>query len=198
MYCVMSTLAFKDWLRQQREAAGLSMGELGEDLDMSRGHINNLEKGRFLPSDDSIPAIAERFKVARAWLQAQVDAERLGDERLLALDQHVLPEVRARAQGVKLGVNQQNEIAKLDVPAASKAPAKRIDYRALIGPDAPVLTAVEKAIVKELYALTDGELWKVDLDPESPAWTRVAERENTLKGILERRRKSTPGQEKRA
>lgn len=80
------TNTYGDWLRQQREAAGLTQQQLAEMAVMTRSHIAHIEAGRrmpsredarrldralgtgdvlssFLPQDDSV--VADHFEVAR-------------------------------------------------------------------------------------------------------------------------------------
>ncbi|MEU7059951.1 helix-turn-helix transcriptional regulator [Streptomyces sp. NPDC046197] len=44
--------AYGDWLRQQREAAGLTQQELADAAIMSRTHIAHIEAGRRVPSEE--------------------------------------------------------------------------------------------------------------------------------------------------
>ncbi|MEV6052341.1 helix-turn-helix transcriptional regulator [Streptomyces sp. NPDC052107] len=44
--------AYGDWLRQQREAAGLTQQQLAEAAIMSRTHIAHIEAGRRVPSEE--------------------------------------------------------------------------------------------------------------------------------------------------
>lgn len=84
------TNIYGDWLREQREAAGLTQQELADEAIMTRSHISHIEAGRripskedarrldralntgnvlssFLPQDD--PSIADRFEAARQFEQ---------------------------------------------------------------------------------------------------------------------------------
>ena len=49
-------------VRKLREDAGLSQGELGNRLSVSRQTINSIETGRYLPSLPLALAIARFFK----------------------------------------------------------------------------------------------------------------------------------------
>jgi len=51
----------KNRVRELREAAGMSQGELGATLSVSRQTINSIENGRYLPSLPLALSIARRF-----------------------------------------------------------------------------------------------------------------------------------------
>jgi putative transcriptional regulator len=51
----------KNRVRELRTAAGLSQGELGTTLGVSRQTINSIETGRYLPSLPLALAIARSF-----------------------------------------------------------------------------------------------------------------------------------------
>ena len=48
-------------MRQQREARGLSQGELAAELEVSRQTINSIEVGRYTPSLPMALALARYF-----------------------------------------------------------------------------------------------------------------------------------------
>jgi len=51
----------RNHVRELREAIGLSQGELGERLGVSRQTINSIENGRYLPSLPLALALAHCF-----------------------------------------------------------------------------------------------------------------------------------------
>ena len=51
----------KNRLRELRTAIGMSQGELGDELGVSRQTINSIENGRYLPSLPLAFAIARCF-----------------------------------------------------------------------------------------------------------------------------------------
>jgi putative transcriptional regulator len=51
----------KNRVRELREGAGMSQGELGVTLGVSRQTINSIENGRYLPSLPLALSIARRF-----------------------------------------------------------------------------------------------------------------------------------------
>ena len=51
----------KNRVRELRSASGLSQGELGIELGVSRQTINSIENGRYLPSLPLALAIARNF-----------------------------------------------------------------------------------------------------------------------------------------
>jgi putative transcriptional regulator len=58
-----STLVIvKNRVRELRAASGLSQGELGTELGVSRQTINSIETGRYLPSLPLAFAIARTFE----------------------------------------------------------------------------------------------------------------------------------------
>ena len=89
MYPDMDTL--RDKLRKRREELGLSMAELAKEAGLSAGYINNVEKGERKPTDDALVKLAPALGFKAEELLAWADAERLGDERLTALKEYVLP-----------------------------------------------------------------------------------------------------------
>jgi putative transcriptional regulator len=54
----------KNRVRELRTASGLSQGELGAELGVSRQTINSIETGRYLPSLPLAFAIARTFDTA--------------------------------------------------------------------------------------------------------------------------------------
>jgi transcriptional regulator with XRE-family HTH domain len=89
MYPFMATFRFTEWLKSQREDRGWSYGVFAEKTGLSRGYLNNLEKDSVKPTVDTLKALAPVLGVDFEWLQAQVDFERIGRERLVKIRKHV-------------------------------------------------------------------------------------------------------------
>ena len=56
--------SMKNRVSELRTAAGLSQGELGKALGVSRQTINSIENGRYLPSLPLALAIARNFEAS--------------------------------------------------------------------------------------------------------------------------------------
>src|SRR5687767_1173086 len=93
MYADMSTFNFASWLSSQKDASDLSWASIGKRLGeaigrpeaFAPGYVNDMAKGRKPPAPDTVLAAARVFRVDPTWLQAQVDLEQMGEERVLAL-----------------------------------------------------------------------------------------------------------------
>ena len=65
---VHSVAGIGDRLRALRLHAKLTQVDLGVALDVSRGHVAQIEAGRDLPGRDVMAAIARHFRVSLDWL----------------------------------------------------------------------------------------------------------------------------------
>ncbi len=55
-------------IEQIRKTLGLSMEKFGERIGITRGSINNIEKGNNQPSEQTIKLICKEFNVDYLWL----------------------------------------------------------------------------------------------------------------------------------
>ena len=78
----MSELAIR--LRQAREQAGLSQGQVAKLLGMHRPTISELEAGRRKVSADELALFAEKYGVSINWLTASPNEDEVDDRVTLA------------------------------------------------------------------------------------------------------------------
>lgn len=72
-----------DRLRQAREAAGLSQGQVAKKLSMHRPTISEIEAGRRKVSADEIAAFATVYGIPIDWIIRGADADQPDDARIL-------------------------------------------------------------------------------------------------------------------
>lgn len=83
MFFVVDTLGER--IRARRIALGMTFGALARKSGVSRGHLNNIEKGRLRAGEDVLTAVATALGLPPGELQAAADADKLGEERVEAL-----------------------------------------------------------------------------------------------------------------
>lgn len=82
MYFEMHKFDFRAWFAETRKAKGLTFRALADLTKLSAGHLNNLEKGTSIPTDEVIVAVARAFDANPDWLLAQVDTTRIDPQRI--------------------------------------------------------------------------------------------------------------------
>ncbi|MFF7353224.1 Scr1 family TA system antitoxin-like transcriptional regulator [Streptomyces filipinensis] len=68
--------AYGDWLRQQREAAGMTQEQLAEAAIMSRTHIAHIEAGRRVPSKEDARRLDQVLNTRGALIKFRPEYER--------------------------------------------------------------------------------------------------------------------------
>lgn len=78
----MHKFDFPAWFAEARAAKKLTFRTLAAETKLSAGHLNNLEKGTSVPTDDVLVAIARALDADADWLLAKVDTTRLDPARI--------------------------------------------------------------------------------------------------------------------
>ncbi|MER5937868.1 helix-turn-helix transcriptional regulator [Streptomyces sp. NPDC001928] len=85
---------YGDWLKQQREAAGLTQGQLAERAIMTRSHIAHIEAGRRMPSKEDARRLDKALNTGNVLSSflPQADDVSIADyfEAMLVLEQQAL------------------------------------------------------------------------------------------------------------
>ncbi len=194
----MSKFNFSDYLAAVRASGGWSMAELGRLMaeavgrkdPFSASYVNELEKGRREPTEDTITALAPVAGVDAAWLQAMVDIERLGERRVRALLQHAsgadaprlerptaderIVSLRNRLPGVTTGDRMRDELVEPFWDDPRQVPFKKVlsgktvklAMRGTVGANRRRLLERPKQIAVPAE-LADGADWCVDVVGDS-------------------------------
>lgn len=70
-------------LREAREAAGLSQGQVAKKLDLHRPTISEIEAGRRKVSGEEIASFAQIYGVSSSWIVDGVDENDPGNQKIL-------------------------------------------------------------------------------------------------------------------
>lgn len=194
----MSKFRFSEFLAAVRTSGGWSMAELGRLMaeavgrkdPFSASYVNELEKGRREPTEDTIAALAPVAGVEVAWLQAMADIERLGAQRVRALIQHAsgtsaprlerptsderIVTLRARLPGVTTGDRMRDERVEPFWDDPRQVPFKKVlsgetvklPLRGTVGANRRRLLERPKKIAVPIE-LAEGADWCVDVVGDS-------------------------------
>ncbi len=69
-----------DWLRQLREARDLALREVADAADMDLAHLQKIELGQRLPTEEQTARLAKFFKLNETEIQARRIAEKFRHE----------------------------------------------------------------------------------------------------------------------
>ncbi|WLR53593.1 helix-turn-helix transcriptional regulator [Mesobacillus subterraneus] len=64
-------------IKELRQRKGLSLRELGEEINMNYSHLSRLENGQKVPSLETIELLANYFEVKASYFLDEVDTEEL-------------------------------------------------------------------------------------------------------------------------
>lgn len=82
----MTELSFGARLSAAREAKGITKYRLAKETGLSQAYVGQLEAGSYKPSDEVISKIAHVLGVSVEQLTAWADEDRLGPDRVFALE----------------------------------------------------------------------------------------------------------------
>lgn len=169
----MGKFLFSGWLAQRRAALGISMAALGKQMgealgrhEFTQGYINDMEKGRRLPTEETVMAAATVFNVDASWLQALVDIERLGEERVRAI--------------AAIASSTHPPSPHPPIPPIT-SPASYTADEAITGPGARPLTDAERTVIRQMERVAS--LRDRGLHPGASLWLEPPGRR--LRGLRE-------------
>lgn len=87
---VMSNQGFGKRLQELIDERGITKYRLGKESGVSENLIGKIVRGERNPTDEVIAKLAPVLGIAVSEMQAWADADRLGDDRLRAVQEHVV------------------------------------------------------------------------------------------------------------
>lgn len=116
----MTEPSFGSRLTAAREAKGITKYRLAKLIGMSQAYVGQLEAGAYKPSDETVARLAPVLDVPMDEMQAWADADRLGEDRVKAVQAHA-------AQNDEMPQTPEEVEARLDylVEQALKLPEEK-------------------------------------------------------------------------
>lgn len=119
----MTEPSFGSRLTAAREAKGITKYRLAKLIGMSQAYVGQLETGAYKPSNETVAKLAPVLGVPLAEMQAWADADRLGEDRVKAVQAHAAP-------APQMTVDEWIEAIR-NLPPEEKAKARR-DLEAML------------------------------------------------------------------